>query len=282
MAANPAGGVYIDYMLARVPAKPVELAVYAANKALVRRYSSADAPPKIDLAKAETAPEWAAQPTLLATTPGMHRFVWPLRYPGLDKEDGTKTDGVWAPPGQYSVELTVDGKSYRQPLTVTPDPRIDLPASAYSDQFALAKRIEALQIRVEAANAEAGALRDTVGDRRKSATAEVAPALDVFAEKLAAISGVRWASNPHNVWSFPPQRVQTIAFLSQSLGALMAAVDDADAAPSPDAQAGYTKLAVLCDATLHAWGDFTRVEVPALNASLKASHEKPVELKPAT
>ena len=33
------------------------------------------------------------------------------------------TSGVWAPPGVYTVELTVGGHSLRQPLEVRPDPQ---------------------------------------------------------------------------------------------------------------------------------------------------------------
>jgi len=35
---------------------------------------------------------------------------WPGGTPGL-------------PPGQYTVQLTVDGQTYRQPVTIKPDPR---------------------------------------------------------------------------------------------------------------------------------------------------------------
>src|SRR6185503_7642876 len=34
----------------------------------------------------------------------------------------------WAPPGQYTVKLTVNGKTLSQPLTVTQDPRVKTPA----------------------------------------------------------------------------------------------------------------------------------------------------------
>ena len=43
-----------------------------------------------------------------SATPGLHRFVWPLRYaaaPGLGH--GAFDDGVWAPPGRYTVRLLV-------------------------------------------------------------------------------------------------------------------------------------------------------------------------------
>ncbi|HET6546055.1 MAG TPA: hypothetical protein VFG55_04830 [Rhodanobacteraceae bacterium] len=286
MAANPVSGANIDYVLARASREPVELTIRDAGGQVVRHYSSADAPPKIDLAKIGSAPEWVARPSTLATTPGMHRFVWPLHYavPSVpakrkaEKSTNVYADGVWAPPGRYMVELDVDGKRYRQALTVAPDPRVDLPASAYAEQFALARRIEALELRIGAAGKEAGALRDSVATRRKSATGATGAALDALAVRLAEVSGARPAPNPHNAWSFPPRDVGTLAFLERALGQLMQAVDGADAAPSPDARTGYAKLATLVDTTLAAWDRFKRNDLAALNATLKDAHEKPLAL----
>ena len=71
----------------------------------------------------------------LATGPGMHRFVWDLHGPPAGGggrgeypisaiyQDTPGSQGEWMPPGRYSVKLTVDGRSYTQPLLVKPDPR---------------------------------------------------------------------------------------------------------------------------------------------------------------
>ena len=281
MAANPASGAHIDYVLAHATTKPVDLSIYDAQGKVVRRYSSADAAPKIDLAKIGNAPEWSHVPSPLVTTPGMHRFIWPLHYPSPSAGGNAYADGVWAPPGNYKVELSVDGKRYRQNLTIAPDPRIDLPASAYADQFALARRIEALQARVSASSEEAGQLRAAVVERTKTASGSTRAALDTFAQRLVDVSGARPAPNHYNAWSFPPQQVQTLAFLDAALGELMGAIDGADAAPSADAQAGAAKLAALSDTTLRRWDEFKRGDIAKLNTALKAAHERPVVLKPA-
>jgi len=49
--------------------------------------------------------------------------------------------GPWAPPGQYTVKLTVDGKSYTQPLTLKMDPRVTTPALGLAQQFTLSKQL---------------------------------------------------------------------------------------------------------------------------------------------
>src|SRR5262249_7261155 len=80
MAADPPEGAYVDYVLREASATPVELKILDADGALVRRYTSAEKPPEADLAKIRVAPEWTRTPVALSTAPGMHRFVWPIRY----------------------------------------------------------------------------------------------------------------------------------------------------------------------------------------------------------
>jgi hypothetical protein len=56
----------------------------------------------------------------------MHRWVWDLRGAPASTPGGRGGRGRGATisqPGRYSVRLTVDGKSYTQPLVVRQDPR---------------------------------------------------------------------------------------------------------------------------------------------------------------
>ena len=52
--------------------------------------------------------------------------------------------GALALPGEYSVKLTVNGKSYTQPLALKMDPRVKTPLVGLQQQFALAQRITSL------------------------------------------------------------------------------------------------------------------------------------------
>jgi hypothetical protein len=124
-------------------------------------------------------------------------------------------------------------------------------------------------------------LSEGLAARRKNADAGSIAALDRFGERLADISGSRPTPNHFNGWSFPPQSTQTLAFVQASLGDLMAATDGADADPSADAQAGYTKLAALTDATLKAWDGFKQNDLATLNKTLRTAHIEPLSTKPA-
>ncbi len=276
MAANPRAGANIDYLLISAPKTPVELSIHDAHGALVRRYSSADAAHPADPAKLGQAPEWIDTPSTLKATPGMHRFVWPLRWASASAKGNAYADGVWATPGTYTLELVVDGRHFRQSLTAAADPRIDLPASAWAEQFALARRVETLQVRIGTANEAAGTLRAAMVERRRQASGDAATALDAFAEKLATVSGARPATNPYNAWNSPPHDVATLAFVHSSLEALFGAIESADAAPSPDARIGADKLAALAEKTLKAWAVFERDDLRALETALAKAHLPPL------
>src|SRR5262245_28630476 len=97
----------------------------------------------------------------------MHRLVWSLRYPAPAPlaERNPYADGVWAPPGRYTIELAVGSLRQSRPLTIVPDPRVALPAEAYAREFALARRVEAPLARVAAAVEEADTARKTLAAR---------------------------------------------------------------------------------------------------------------------
>jgi hypothetical protein len=236
----------------------------------VRRYTSADAPPRIDLASIPSAPEWVARPVTLATTPGLHRFVWPLRYatpPALSKGN-VFADGIWAPPGRYTIELRVDGQAFTQPLEIAPDPRVSLPASTYTEQFQFAREIEAARIRVAEALADTTRLQSALTAKLAGADATTAKLLGDFQERLSAVTGVVTVSNPSNGWWLPPKTLTSLRYLTTTLDALQHAVDDVDAAPSPDARTGFAKIAALIDPTLAAWEKVKTEDLSALNAGL--------------
>jgi hypothetical protein len=268
-------------VLKAAPKAPVTLDILDAAGTLVRHYSSDVAPAKIDLGRWEIAPEWTNIPVLLSTAPGMHRFVWPLRYaaPAALAQENPYADGVWAAPGRYTVALTVDGQRLTQPLTVRPDPRVKLAEDAYARQLALALKIEPLRVRAATAAHEAEKLLEALAPRGKGADAASARDIDAFSERVHALLGGKPTANPKNVWSFPPQRVQTLRYVVEALDALNRAVDGADAAPSTDAVQGLARLQPLIDATLTAWQTLQTRELAALNARLKAAGREPVEPK---
>ena len=280
MAANPPLGAYLDYTLKTASKSAITLDIFDSAGVLVRHYSSADPVAVVDPAKSPIAPEWADVHSTLSSAAGAHRFVWPLHYPAppsIEKSDPW-ADGLFAPPGDYRVVLTVDGVKQEQPLRVLADPRVNLPATAYAQQFALAQSIQAQNTRVSAAAREAGALVQALQKTRapdKGLDREISGLL----ERAAALSGVREAPNPHNAWAYPPRDTHNFKFLADALAKLQAAVAGADAAPSVDAQNGFKALLPIVDAELKAWDELKSRDLAALNAKLKAAGKAPIDVK---
>jgi len=90
---------------------------------------------------------------VLSTERGMHRFSWDLHFEPIGDEPragGGATGAVphrtypavntpWAPPGEYTVRLTVGGEQFTQPLSLRLDPRVETSAGDL-EQVALLSR----------------------------------------------------------------------------------------------------------------------------------------------
>jgi photosystem II stability/assembly factor-like uncharacterized protein len=272
--ANPPAGAYIDYALAETTAGAVELSVRDARGATVRTFSSADPPRQPDPAKAVTAPEWSVAPPRLSVGAGAHRFVWDLHYApqaALLSDDPQENDeGVWAPPGEYRVELRTDGRVYRQTLTIVPDPRLRLTAAAYARQFTLARDIEAARVEIATALAEAERIHAAIAERRKNAAAGSAAALAAADQRLLAVSDTAAGRSSPDSIGRPPTTTAGLHYLGAAFRDLARAVDGADAAPGIDAQRGYARHRALLDGALADWARFRSGELARLNAQLQA------------
>ena len=134
---NPPDGAILYYNLNAAAAGPVTLEVLDSVGGVVRKFSSADRAEAPD-PSVNVPAYWIRPFQALSAAPGMHRFVWDLHaahqggaggrrefeYPiSAIYKDTPGPQGEWAPPGTYTVKLTVDGKSYSQQLVVKPDPR---------------------------------------------------------------------------------------------------------------------------------------------------------------
>ncbi|MBU3078236.1 WD40/YVTN/BNR-like repeat-containing protein [Sphingomonas quercus] len=132
-------GAQIDYYVAPGQSGPLTLTIFDKSGAVVRRFTG-DGP-----AERGEAGEGGGEdglgtyrptyPTKLDTAPGMHRFIWDLRYSGEPQVSAPAAAtagggrsrfpaGPVAAPGGYTVELSVGGTAMRQPLTIVEDPRV--------------------------------------------------------------------------------------------------------------------------------------------------------------
>ena len=132
---NPPAGAILDYWIGPHTRGPVSLSIYDLQGQRIRRFVS-DAPPASIHANRYFAKRWLKPAERLSATPGMHRFIWNLRYrrpPAIaysysmqavfDHNTPTSVDGPYVLPGLYRVVLSAGGQTYRAPLVVRLDPR---------------------------------------------------------------------------------------------------------------------------------------------------------------
>lgn len=271
IAANPPNGAYIDYALSEPASGPVEVVIRDGSGGEVRRFSSTDKAEPLDPFKLTAAPEWLDQRRPLETGRGAHRLVWNFHYaatPGLS--DDAHADGVWAPPGDYDVELTVDGVSRHAKLAVRPDPRVRADPAAYQAQFRLAREVEAAQAQTNAALKEAKATHEALAARMKQADAAEKARLQALDKRLVEITDLEFDKNPRNPYPLPPRSLVGLRFLSGRLAVLYDAIDGADGAPTADAMAGWSQVRTPLSGTLEAWSRL-KADMPADLAPAKAS-----------
>ena len=180
---------------------------------------------------------------------------------------------VWAPPGQYTVVLTVAGRDYTQPLVVKPDPRVKVPDGAYEREFELARKVEAAQAQTAAAYGRAVTLLDAL-DARLAKRGAAHRQMAALLAKASDISGTTPNAIPFP--AVPPLRTDSLQALVMDLATLESATDGADADPSPDALSSYALLSRKVTATLAEWKSLETVDVPKLNERLKAAGEQPI------
>ena len=144
---NPPDGAIINYTIRSAPKTPVKLEIVDAGGRVVRAFSSSDSVKPIVNDIGNWPLYWIRQPQPLSASPGTHRFVWDLHWPPPDVSDfsypisAVPHDtppvpmGPSAMPGEYTIRLTVDGKTYSQPLTLKMDPRSAMTDDALRQQF---------------------------------------------------------------------------------------------------------------------------------------------------
>ncbi len=179
--SNPPRGALISYHLAEKAKGEIKLEVLDAGGTLVRTLSSVLEPPYIapDSADADPSEKRKAE---LENVQGLNRAAWDLSYQGATRIPGSTNDagdinvGPPAPPGVYTLRLSVAGETFEQPLTVVQDPRSSAKPEDIQAQtrFLLDVRdrisaISAAAIRIRAIRAQLDAYHKQLGDDPQNA-----------------------------------------------------------------------------------------------------------------
>ncbi len=291
---NPPDGAIINYYLASASNNLVTLEILDQQQHLVRHYASTDKPEPIEkLAGEHPIPMYWVRPTqILSAEAGMHRFVWDLHY-ALPESLGHEfpisaiyhdtpkyPQGAWALPGKYTVKLTVDGKSYTQPIVVKMDPRIKTSLADLRKQFEMQSgSVEGMNESFEAL-AQVRSVRPQLKERAaKAGKGKLADAIAALDKQAAELEGATQSS----FFGLPPSGKQPENFstLNQHFGGILAVADSADAAPTTQALAVYKELREALDKLLSRWTKIRQEDIGVLNGELKKTGLAAIDLNKA-
>ncbi|HVI08079.1 MAG TPA: hypothetical protein VND65_07260 [Candidatus Binatia bacterium] len=168
------------------------------------------------------------------------------------------------------MKLTVDGKSYTQPLTMKMDPRIK------ASEADLEKQFEMEMSSVEGMNESYETLRQVQSLRaqlkERSGTTKTMPAklkegIQALDTQLAEMEGAAQSA----FFGVPPSGAagENLSTLNQHFAGLLAVADSADAAPTTQAAAAYQEMQSALETLLARWRKLRQNELATLNTSLK-------------
>ena len=287
---NPPDGAIIDYYLESASRNPLTLEILDEQKRLVRRYSSTEKPEPLEkIARENPIPLYWVRPTqILSAETGMHRFVWDMHYAppesmqhefpisAIYRDTPKYPLGAWALPGNYTVKLTMDGKTYTQPLVIKMDPRITISLADLRKQFEMEsgssdgmnQSYEALK-QVRSVRAQ---LKELAAKAGKGRLADAITGLD---KKAAELEGAAQSS----FYGLPPsgKQAENFSTLNQHFLGMLSVADSADAAPTTQATAVFGELRTALGSLLSRWKEAKELDIPALNKELKKARLSEVD-----
>ena len=218
---NPYTGAAIDYYIGSASG-PLHLSILDAAGRVVRQWSSTDAPVTVNPKLVDIPAYWLSPVLPPSAAAGAHRFIWDLHYASASGARRSRRGGGGpiAPPGRYTVRMSVGGKTYSQPLTVRRDPTYPATDADLQAQFTLATQIENEIAIVKA------------GRERAQSLVKTHPG-------LKWVVGEAPSSTPDDSVGKPAQDFTSLRYVLDTLSGLDGAVQSADMRPTADMYAAY-------------------------------------------
>jgi photosystem II stability/assembly factor-like uncharacterized protein len=270
---NPPDGAMIDYSLSKDATDSLTIEIKDSKSELVRKYSSTDVPKGPDPEKLRIPEYWIRPLKTVSAKAGLHRFLWDLHYtpvPDVEpafpmaatyRNTAPAATSPWVQPGNYTVVLRVDGKTFTQPLTVQMDPRVKTSAAGLQDQFDLSLQLYQLRLKL----APIGKKFEDIAEQLTKLKARAAERPDVTQKLEQFVQTLNKFGPPRSRPGAPPS-----FFVLESVTQLFDETQGADAAPTSAIKAAAADLQAKIQPTIEAWQKLLDVDLPALNEQLKA------------
>jgi len=224
---------------------------------------------------------YGALPVEPTTAQGLNVWSWNNRYAGAaDFEgmiiwSGRPQLGPIAPPGEYTVRMTVDGETQTRTLTLKADPRHTVPEAHIREQFAFTVQIRDA---TDAANRAVIRIRDlkTQLEERlgespaaalKMATEELSGQLSAVEEALYQVRNV----SPQDPLNFPIRLNNRLAYLQKS-------TESGDGLPTQGQRDVFALLKAELDEHLARLDQLVQESLPRVNALLEAQGHEAIGL----
>ena len=257
----------------------------ARNDSLRRAGVTPDTTTKLEARGEETPPgdddpPRRPPPPRVANKAGLNTFAWNLRYPDASVFENMilwagGTSGPVVLPGTYAVRMTVNGQSYRQPLTIVKDPRSAASDADLREQFDLLMRIHGKTTQANDAVKMIRNVKSQLADRSKKMppdkSAAFASVARTLTDRLSAVeSEIYQVKNQsgQDPLNYPIR-------LNNKIAALSGVVGGTDAKPTSQSYTVFNDLSAQLDRQLSAMRG-ALIILPPINASLKAAGLPPI------
>lgn len=267
--ANPPHGVLVHYTLPADHEGNVTLTFLDSAGNEIKTFKPKGTPEEEKKAKEE-----ATADKRIPVAAGGNRFLWNMRYPSPKALPNDASlgfagppAGPAAPPGKYTVRLTVGDHVVEQPFEIVPDPRSTAKPKEYAEQFALQQKIATKITETHSAVLQLREIRKEI--ERWEARAKDDPKLAELAETAKALKAKLQPIEDELLQHKAKGMQDTLNFpvrLNSKLVALAGAVGSGDGVPTQGVQEVFADLAERVERQREALNDILYEDVVSFNA----------------
>ncbi len=225
----------------------------------------------------------------LAAFSGLQREFWNLRFVPKNKEGQRLSPPLTValtlpliPPGEYNLEIDVDGQKVREKALVEPDPLIAFDANAHQARSDLLAEIIVFSRRLNQAITVVRQIRRQFDDLNRQLEKEKMPAeiKDKLGSFSTALKALEKDVLPSGIGSFSLTREMALrgGSISSLILNLASSIASYPGWPTQTDQQQVTELNQAVEKIIQRVNQLTQEEIPALNSTLEKQNLKPLAI----
>lgn len=226
---------------------------------------------------------------LLPAQPGLQREYWNLQIVPKNKEGKRVSPPLTVamtlplmPPGEYKVELTVDGQTFEEKAVVVSDPRVPYDPVADQARFDLLAEVISFGHHLNQAITAVRQVRRELEEVKKqaekeSAAPDVRKKIEAFDAKL---KGLERKVLPPSMTAYSLSREEALrgGGISSLILNLASSISGYPGAPTKTDETQAAEIGRAVAELIKAVNEFNQIEVPALNSFLKTKKLKTIKI----